>query len=146
MTSAIHDAVPRFFAETVFHDIREWLAVVAPRLRVSCTANTAIVFPDGRTNVPDWGFKIRNPGFNNRFPELVIEAGYSQSRPALRRAARRWLCRSAGGVKVVVLIRFRKPMDLQRFCDVKAWTGWAEVHVRASAHRYVGPLNCRPAK
>jgi hypothetical protein len=45
---------------------------------------------------------------NNGWPNLVIEAGVSESMPRLRQDKNWWFCHSYGAVKLVILIKVNK--------------------------------------
>jgi hypothetical protein len=135
MTSVIHDAFIGFFAQSLSINIKSWLASVLPDHSLSLLFSPLFKLegvPIPR-KAPDAGLFFARKGTITRWPQFVVEVGYSQTAKQLRRDARTRLLGSSNQVQSVLIVKFEKPnVDAS---NPENWTCWMEIWVRSSSAR-----------
>jgi hypothetical protein len=93
------------------------------------TCSPASASADGKA--PDEAFRVKIPGFPlRRYPNILVEVGYSETHPDLIEDARHWLCESNSQVLCVIIFCFKKPRRESDFSDLSKWKAFVEVYER----------------
>jgi hypothetical protein len=133
MPSAVHESFPSYFATEMYPEIRTWISKKLPnfRTRFSLSVRKKLlsgVPPITISKEPDAGIHVWGPSmgeFGSGYPSLVVEVGYGEGWPKLKRDSYGWLSGSSRKVRTVILVKFHKPKA--NFGDATKWRGYLEI-------------------
>jgi hypothetical protein len=130
MTSHIHDSVVSSFCWHFSVQIRSWITKIAPEYEVRLRVSPLLELEDVpiRRKAPDAALDIVRRGTRTRWPQMVLEVGYSESTDQLRRDAMHWLLGTRGVVRSVMIIKLDGPRGIN-FDKWQKWSGWIEIWV-----------------
>lgn len=97
--------------------------------------NTTFKLPSGRKE-PDGGLFVCTTRKSPKYPQMILEVGYSQSEASLVEDARHWLLGSSLQVQSVLIVKFVKPKG-EDMHSADKWKAWVEVWVRTENDRQV---------
>ncbi|CUS13745.1 unnamed protein product [Tuber aestivum] len=107
MSTVTHDSPQYFFTHTVCVSLTEKVGLLKARQLVSVGSGTTFIgFEGGRSGssekLPDTFVRLRGA----RFPAVVCEAGWSETREQLIDDGRLWLLHTGGEPKIVIVVSF----------------------------------------
>jgi len=137
LPSDIHESIQEYLTDKFKYSLRRFVTRFVPNAKVitSGSVDRELIPADGsrlKGKTPDQAFLVKIPGIIVRkFPNLVVEVGYSESLPNLIDDARRWLTETQGTPVLCVLIfDFKKPSQDRDFADMTKWKALLHVYDR----------------
>src|SRR5882762_1869958 len=135
LPSAVHESVHDYLTDSFKYSLRRWVTKFVPTAKIIATGQVdEDLFTSEcvrRGKAPDEAFRVKIPGFPlRRYPNILVEVGYSETHPDLIEDARHWLCESNGQVLCVIIFCFKKPTRESDFSDLSKWKAFVEVYER----------------
>jgi hypothetical protein len=135
LPSAVHESVHDYLTDSFKYSLRRWVTKFVPNAKIVATGQVdEDLFTSEcvrRGKAPDEAFRVKIPGFPpRRYPNILVEVGYSETHPDLVEDARHWLCESNGQVLCVIIFCFKKPGRESDFSDLSKWKAFIEVYER----------------
>lgn len=138
VASKIHESVQNYLTYDLRIALQTWLSRVIPGAELEIDGQVVAelyneVGLQVKGKVPDQAYRVYTDSESEprRYPNVVVEVGYSESRVYLIDDARRWLLYThEDPVLSVIIIWFNEPKSKDDFGDISKWSASLEVYER----------------